>query len=54
MFQKGIQPERESERKDDTGRPVFSGTDPTLFFRAAFMPQVDVEINGEYKVMQGQ
>ena len=28
----GIQPEKERERRDNTGKPVFPGTGPTLYF----------------------
>ena len=55
MFQMGIQPEKENERKDDMGIPVFPGTDPTLYFSGQLLYfRLYIEMNGEYKVMQGQ
>ena len=55
MFQAGTQPEKENERKDKTGRPVFPGTDPTLYFSGQLLYlRLYIEINGEYKAIQGQ
>ena len=51
----GIQPEKENERKDDMWRTVFPGTDPTLYFSGQLLYlRLYIEINAEYKVMQGQ
>ena len=51
----GIQPEKENERKDDMGIPVFPGTDPTLYFSGQLLYlRLYIEINGEYKAIQGQ
>ena len=40
MVQMGIQPE--SERKNDMRRPVFRGTDPTLYFPGSAFIHRDV------------
>ena len=51
MLQMGIQPE--GERKNDTRRPVFPGTDPFLYFSGPLIYfLLYIEIN--YKVTQGQ
>ena len=53
MLQMGIQPE--GERKNDMGRPVFPGTDLSLYFSGPLLYfELYIEINGKYKVTWGQ
>ena len=51
----GIQPEKENERKDDMGIPVFPVTGPFLYFPGPLLYfELYIEISGKYKVTQGQ
>ena len=43
----GIQPEKERERRDNTGKPVFPVIDPSLNFSGKFLYfKLYIEING--------
>ena len=42
-------------KNDNMGKPVFQGTGPSLYFSGKLLYfKLYIEINGKYKVMQGQ
>ena len=51
----GDQPEKEGERKNDTGRPSFGEQGLQLFFQKELLYlKLYIENNGRCRVMQGQ